>query len=788
MSIFKNLFRLRHHQVVEKKVLEELFFFERSTLITLILLETIFLYILMPLVGNSIAAWYGLIVTLTLWRLYDGYDFRKNPQRHSSIVWHKKLIVKVWLTALLLSALALFVVPQLDQYHQLFIFIMLLGISAGAVKTLSEDYRTAIGYLLILLLPTSVEMLLLMRTDTFILAFLLILYFFTQTSIILHAYQQSRDLEKKKEEISKVQEELFEKQRMLQLFFEQAPIGIFSYDKDLNVTNCNDSFLKLFNLQKEDIIGTNLAHSTDARSLKVIINSLTKGSQTYVGPYHSITNMEFWVEAKYSPITNKEGEVIGGMALVEDKTKEHIAQQELLHLVSHDSLTSLSNRRGFDEFMLQMINQKKHLTHISLLFYLDLNQFKYVNDSLGHSYGDKLLIAISKRLKKLLEPNCNLTRLGGDEFIFVVPFVSREKDEAKRKADDYVLKIQELFAKPFVVDGIHLHIKTSIGIVIIEPDSCNIEEIVRHADISMYQAKKEGQEFISFYNTKLDMERKKTFDLQHDLASALQKNQLELFFQPIVNIKDDSLRAAEALIRWQHPDKKMILPIDFIPLAIESGVIADIGWWVLDQVCCHIADWKKHGEWKMQYVSININAQQLLKKDFIPLFLEKLHEYDIAPKDIKIEITETSLIDNFEITQRVIKELQGYGIKCAIDDFGTGYSSLSYLKKLSFSVLKIDREFIRDMLSNEENVTLIRTIIEIGKQFDYSIVVEGIEEEEQKNAIKAIDDSLSYQGYLVSPPVSEEEFRNRFLSNGMSRRNETSHVCAMVEKKCISGK
>jgi EAL domain-containing protein (putative c-di-GMP-specific phosphodiesterase class I) len=274
------------------------------------------------------------------------------------------------------------------------------------------------------------------------------------------------------------------------------------------------------------------------------------------------------------------------------------------------------------------------------------------------------------------------------------------------------------------------------------------------------------------------MERKKTFDLQHDLASALQKDELELFFQPIVNIKDDSLRAAEALIRWQHPDKKMILPIDFIPLAIESGVIADIGWWVLDQVCCYISAWKKHGEWNMKYVSININAQQLLKKDFIPLFIAKLEEYSIDPEDIKIEITETSLIDNFEITQKVIKELQRHGVKCAIDDFGTGYSSLSYLKKLSFSVLKIDREFIRDMLSNEENVTLIRTIIEIGKQFDYSIVVEGIEEEEQKEAIKKIDDSLSYQGYLISPPVSEPEFRNRFLRKGTRvKHSSTSTLC-----------
>ena len=258
MKIVRNLFVLRHHQEVEKNVLDELFFIQRHTLISLILLETILLYILMPLIGNSIAAWYGIIVTITLWRLYDGYDYQKNPDRHTPVTWHKKLVVKIWLTALMLSALALFAVPQLDEYYQLFILIMLVGVSAGAVKNLSEDYRTAIGYLLILLVPISVEMLLLMREDTYILAFLLILYFFTQASIVLHAYEQSVELKRQQREIFEVKEELFEKEEMLHLFFDQAPIGIFSYDKDLNITNCNQSFLTHFNIEKEKIIGVDL--------------------------------------------------------------------------------------------------------------------------------------------------------------------------------------------------------------------------------------------------------------------------------------------------------------------------------------------------------------------------------------------------------------------------------------------------------------------------------------------------------------------------------------------------
>jgi len=765
MNILKNLFKLRHHQSVKKSVLQELLSLERNTLITLILLETILLYILMPLIGNGIAAWYGLIVTLTLWRLYDGYDFKNNPKRHKLDMWHKRFIVKAWLTALFLSLLSLFVIPQLTNYYQLFIFIMLVGISAGAVKTLSNDYRTAIGYLIILLLPTAIEMLLLMRSDTYILAFLLIIYFFMQSSMVLHSYEKNQELERRKKEISEVQEELFEKEEMLDLFFDQAPIGIFSYDRALNITDCNKSFLTHFSLQKKEIIGTNLNDLSDKKSIEIINNSFTKGIQTYIGPYDFPGTLEFWVEGKYSPIFNQNGVVIGGMGIIEDKTKEHKALNELKYLASHDPLTSLCNRRGFREFMDNLIHKEKHHSYFSLLFYLDLNQFKNINDSLGHTFGDKLLIEISKRLQVLINNGNNLTRLGGDEFIIVVPFIEKEIEKVKSKADEYVLKIQEIFNDFFIIDGVRIHIKTSIGIVIIEPGFTNLEEIVRHADISMYQAKRHGHEHISYYNTQFDKERKKTFDLQHDLISAIQENELKLFFQPIVNIKDDSLRAAEALIRWEHPERGLIQPVDFIPLAIDSGMITDIGWWVLEEVCQYIEKWKKSGDWKLKYVSININSKQLIKSNFIDTFLSKLKQYGVESHDIKIEITETSLIDNFKITQEVIKELHGHGIKCAIDDFGTGYSSLSYLKKLSFSVLKIDREFILDIVHNEEHITLVKTIVEIGKQFNYNIVVEGIEEEAQKKIIKEIDNTLSYQGFLISPPIPEAEFRKKFLNS-----------------------
>ncbi|BAF72330.1 conserved hypothetical protein [Sulfurovum sp. NBC37-1] len=752
------------YREIKPEVLQNLFSSMQGTLIALVILETILFFMLLPFMGKIMYLWYAVILSLSVSRLYDGYQYRKNPKKHSVVHWHKLVAVKAWSTALLLMLLALITIPQLSEYHQLFVFMILIGISGGAVLSLSSDYRMAIIHVTILLVPVAVEMLLLQTWNSIIIGLLLILYFITLVSVVFSDHDINLLMERKNEEIARVQSELQSKQEMLSLIFEQAPIGIFTYNNDLVITDCNQTSLDLFRLKKEEIVGISLSQLPDSSPVEPSKKALTEGTQTYVGPYRSIKKIDYWVEAKCAPLYNREYNVVGGITLIEDKTKEHNALKELQYYATHDSLTSLNNRRGFISFMEKMISRQEHQTYYSILFYMDLNQFKYINDSLGHSFGDKLLIAVSERLKLLVDEHNNLTRMGGDEFIIVAPFIDKELQKTKEKAEECIAKIQKSFDEPFVIDDVLLHVKTSIGVVIIEPNFNNIEEIVRHADVSMYQAKKHGHEYISYYNKALDAERKKIFNLQHELISALRDNELELYYQPIVNIKDDSLRAAEALIRWQHPEQGLVLPEDFIPVAIESGIIVEVGWWVLDTVCRQIKEWKETGKWKVKYVSINLNAKQLLKNNFARTFLGKLDEYGVNSSDIKIEITETSLIDNFEITQDVIQELQKNGIKCAIDDFGTGYSSLSYLKKLSFSVLKIDREFMFDLVSDEESITLMRTMISIGKQFNYNVVIEGIEDIYQKNLIREIDDTVSYQGYVISPPLPEAEFRERFLS------------------------
>jgi len=495
----------------------------------------------------------------------------------------------------------------------------------------------------------------------------------------------------------------------------------------------------------------------------IFLKSLTEGVQQYVIAYTSINGVNFWVEANISPFNDSNGEISGAIAIIEDKTKEKDAIVELQHLSIHDTLTELLNRRGFENYMNELIKKKQHSTCYSILFYMDLNQFKGINDSLGHSVGDEVLLSVAHRLQYTIQEECSISRLGGDEFIVVIPHFTRTKEEANNHAMIFVRQIKKIFDDPFIIDELHLHMQSSIGIII-EPGYSNIEEIIRHADITMYQAKKTN-EHIAYYDEELDRKQKDLFVLQHDLAYATDNNQLDMFFQPMARMFDDKLVSAEALIRWKHPQKGLMNPSEFIPLAIKAGLLSNITWWIINRVCKVIRSWKDTGVWHLNYVSINVNAEQLIEQNFATEFLDTFKNNGIETSDIMIEITERSLIDSFENTQDVINELRQQGIKCAIDDFGIGYSSLSYLKKLSFHTLKIDKAFIQDVIEKPDELTLVKTILDIGRQFNYNIVVEGIEDINQKELLLTLDDELVYQGFYFSKPLHADEFKKNFLLN-----------------------
>jgi len=749
----KTLFsKLKEIQIIDEPIITTLYLLSSRSLVVLILLAALTTVALYPVLHNTILLWFFILLLITVYRLYSAYQFKENPQKYSMSTWYKLFVWSAMITAVVFTTIGFIFIHQVDSYYQLYILAVLLGLSSGSAVSLSPDIRLNVAYAGILLFPFIITMVFLKDTPLhLILAISLVLYFIAQLTTIYRIYTQ-------KVEFNTLQSEHI----LLHSLFKNAPHGIFTFDKNLEILECNTQLHALFEHKEEEVIGMNLNTLPDGRILEALKNSLTEGPQTYVGPYVALNNKHFWIDAKAFSFSDTSNRILGGVGMIEDKTKEHTALTELEYMVQHDVLTGLLNRRGFKNHVEKLVNNAKHETCFSILFYLDLNQFKSINDSLGHAVGDEVLLLVSKRLRKLLDDKSIASRLGGDEFIIVIPHVSEDKDIANKEAQEFSRELQDIFIEPFIIKEMQLHIKSSIGIVLMEPSDTDTDEIIRYADLSMYKAKM-ANDHVSYYDASLDEQQKDLFLLQHDLAHAIEKNQFELFFQPIVTINKDKLFSAEALIRWKHPTKGLLSPADFIPLALKAGLLSQVTWWVLDNVCQHISQWKKEDRWKLKYVSINVNAHQFVEHNFVTEFLRRLKVHGLETKDIMVEITERSLIDNFYNTQGIINELRRKGVKCAVDDFGIGYSSLSYLKKLSFNTLKIDRAFIKDIVSKPEELHLVSTILDIGRQFNYNIVIEGIENEKQKELLLALDKKLRYQGYHFSKPLHAEEFRQQFL-------------------------
>jgi len=758
-----NLFRLSRHTRVDEAVLDELFALERSTLITTMLLETILLYILTPLIGNIMFAWYGLIMTLSLWRFYNAYDYHKHPERNSPLVWHEKFVVQVWLTALLFSLLALFAVPQLDAYYQLFTFIVLIGISSGAIKALSSDHRTAIGYLLIILLPLMIEMFLLMRKETYILGFLVAIYLFVQISILLRSYELSLAARKARLEADRVRRVLTEKQEIIHRFFEETDEALFLYDRKFRLIDCNHTFEKLFDVPAEVALEHTLDDFPDTQWVAMIQASLARGTEGYLTSYHTRDGRQLWLEARCLAMADDVGISVGGIGLIKDKTAEHATQQELAHLARHDPMTGLANRRGFQEYMDRLFADPLHATHYSLFFYMDVNKFKQINDQYGHERGDNVIVEVASRLKKLVPEQANLTRLGGDEFCMVLPHVGREKDELLPLVQEWTEKIHRCFEEPLRIGTQTFTLRSSIGAVFVEPKERNTDKVVAQADIAMLKAKRNGSGSAVLYTPDLEAGECQAYEIHHMLGEAIRQEQLEIFYQPIARSGSREVVAVEALVRWRHPDKGLLSPEEFLPVTVRSGQITQVDTWMLRGVMMQIARWKEEGIFTLDYVSINIDVQSFIAENFIDDLLREMAQRRVAGNEIRLELAESALAENLDRIQSTIEELDHHGVMCVVDDFGTGCLSLFELRNLPLGAIKVDRIFLQNKTGKMESFFLLKAIIELVEKFHHPIIVKGIETEAQRTMIASIDPSIRYQGSLLAEPLAVRSFEDRFL-------------------------
>ncbi len=696
--------------------------------------------------------WFGVITTLALVRIYHamrGCRYRDKPIDAR----YRRFRVDAIVMALLWAFAAFFFFPEKQMEYQLLLALIVVGISGGGAITLAIDRNIAQAYSYLPLSALALRFLMcgdlphiVLFVMTLVFMGILGLSIHLLGSVLLKGIRQHSELDAVR--------------NRLDMILDQTPTGIFYYDKSFRIVDCNQALSDLLGAPKEKLVGLDLTQLEDVEAFRILQNVIEeKRRLRYEGPYKStLSGKEIWVSAVVAPLFSVSGEMLGAIAVLEDKTKEHEANEKYEFLALHDELTRLPNRKLLaDRYRLQTAQAARQKLYSALLF-LDLDKFKHVNDTYGHTVGDELLKETARRLQKTFRQTDTVCRLGGDEFIIFLPMISPDLQECVMQVQQIAEKIHRSISEPYDIAGLRLYNSTSIGAVMIAGTKMNLDEVLRCADISMYHAKKQGRGVTSFYEVEMDEKVKRAIEMEHRLRRAIEREELELYYQPIVDIQTGKMRGAEALLRWRQSDGTMVSPAEFIPIAEESRLIHPIGEWAIDQVSQAIAKWRQEGCFPIDYISVNLSSKQIRHADFFEKTMHAIEQNGIDSKAIKFEITESVLMDESDQTRAVLEHFIKEGIGFLIDDFGTGYSSLSYLKRYRFESIKIDRSFIRDILTDEEDVTLVRAILDIAKEFGYNVVAEGVEEEPQREKLASMDSTMLCQGYLFSKPVDRDRF------------------------------
>ena len=460
-----------------------------------------------------------------------------------------------------------------------------------------------------------------------------------------------------------------------------------------------------------------------------------------------LSNIDFLVYL--SPII-QENQVVEVVGTAIDITERKKSEQLINHMAYHDSLTGLPNRAFLHELMTEMIQKENNEKEKFAVLFIDLDRFKNINDTLGHRMGDRLLIAVSERLLDSIDEGHIVSRLSGDEFVILLPNSDEEIAAMIAK------RIIDQLSKSFIIGNNEMYITPSIGISMFPQDG---EEPLRNADTAMYQAKSQGKNNFQFFTKEFDRKLNDKIILENELRKALEKEEFILYYQPQVDITTGKMIGVEALIRWEHPKMGMISPIEFIPLAEETGLIIPIGNWVLYQACHQNKVWQDAG-YEPIPISVNVSLRQFMQKDFVQIVEKVLQQTNLAPQYLELEITESMTMD-IAYTERVLTSLQDLGLKVSMDDFGTGYSSLSYLRRLPINKLKIDQSFIRNL--DKKNKAIVRTIISLALNLQIDVIAEGVEQQEHVQFLKK-HNCFQGQGYLFSKPIPKEELNRLFTT------------------------
>jgi diguanylate cyclase (GGDEF)-like protein/PAS domain S-box-containing protein len=557
------------------------------------------------------------------------------------------------------------------------------------------------------------------------------------------------------------EEALFEEKERAQVTLNSIGDAVLTTDLLGNITYLNLVAEKMTGWSREDAQGRPLAEVfriIDGKTRLTSVNPARRAldEDRTVGLSADCVlirrdGFESAIEDSAAPIHNRDGQVAGAVIVFHDVSQSRAMAAKMAHLAQHDFLTDLPNRVLLTERLYQAIGlAQRNGKQVALLF-IDLDDFKHVNDSLGHSIGDQILQSVAERLMSSVRSTDMVCRLGGDEFVILLPEIAHAQD-----AGLVAETLLEAFNTPHSIDGQELHITISIGISVYPEDADNVDGILQNADTAMFHAKKNGRNNFQFFKADMNVRAVRRLAVECNLRRALKDGEFVLHYQPQIDLASGAMVGAEALIRWQDPDQGLVYPQQFVPIAEECGLIVPIGNWVLRETCRQVKSWQDAGL-SVVPVSVNISALEFRKKDFIDSVALILLETGLSSDYLELELTETILMHDAESSASVLQALKDIGVRLAIDDFGTGYSSLSYLKRFPIDTLKIDQSFVHDIVTDSDDATIVNAVIGMGKNLNQRVIAEGVETQEQLVFLKEhhCDEG---QGYHFSRSLSADEF------------------------------
>jgi diguanylate cyclase (GGDEF)-like protein/PAS domain S-box-containing protein len=732
--------------------------------------------------------WWCLVCAITAGRYLLSRRFHAtNPDAAAAMTWRQRYLVSTAVAAVIWGAGAVFFMWNAPDGVRLFTGLVLAGMVAGAVPILAPVPAAFRIFTFLVLVPVSVVILLQAdsaldwafgaTTIVFLAAVLASARYLHQTldvairlgleqSRLVENLSLARDAaeaalaERKQAEVT-----LQASEERYRLILQYSPTGILHYSNDLIITYCNDRLAQILQAPMERLIGLDMKILKDQRILPALRAAIDGKEGAYEGEYiATLSGAQIWVAMSCSPLHGTHGHLEGGIAIVADVSEQKRSEEEIRHLAYFDPLTHLPNRRLLNERLEKaLLSGARHRRYAALLF-IDLDNFKMLNDSMGHAIGDLLLRDVAQRLSASVRANDTVARQGGDEFVILLEELSQDIHGAIAQIKLIAQNMLEALDKPYQFGDVSYHCTASIGAIPFMDAGETVESLLKSADMAMYKAKAAGKNALRFFDPSMQTEIERRASVERELRNALQAGQFELYFQPQVD-SAGKVFGAEALIRWQHPSRGLVGPDEFIRIAEESRLILPIGQWVLAEACRQLALWQKNPDTAHLTLAVNVSALQFRDNDFVNSVARAIAESGAPGSHLKLEITESLLLEDIGSTiehMRPLKEKLGVGL--VLDDFGTGYSSLSYLKQLPLDQIKIDRSFVRDINSNPNDAAIAETIIALGHFFNLTIIAEGVETAAQRDTLITCG-CKAFQGFYFGKPGTIEQFQASLGSN-----------------------